>query len=60
MSEPNKISISPLQGENVLLINGFKILIGASDDDVVFSVYRKGILVHSPDTLQQAIHWCED
>lgn len=58
MVERNKLSVSPVDGVNELLINGFTIHIGIVE--VCYSVYCKGVLVYSPDSLQEAVKWCED
>lgn len=60
MSERNKLTVSPIEGNNILLINGFEIVINACGADVVYSVYRKADLVYSPNSLQEAVKWCED
>lgn len=60
MSERNKLTVSSITGQHILLINSFEIVIDAHGDDVVYSVYRKDDLVYSPDTLQEAVKWCED
>lgn len=57
MSERNVLKVNPIDGTNELLINGFVIHIGS---DEVFSVYRKGSLVYSPSSLQDAVYWCMD
>lgn len=62
MSERNKLTVSPIEGADELLINGFKISIGLHWDSetIVYTVYRKGALVYTPNSLQEAVKWCED
>lgn len=62
MSERNKLTVSPVDGANELLINGFKISIELhwESETIVYNVYRKGNLVYAPTSLQEAVKWCED
>lgn len=60
MSERNKLTASPVEGTNALLINGFQISIIAYQGCVIYKVLRKDALVYSADNLQDAVKWCED
>ncbi len=56
----SEIHVSPIFGEDVVLINGFKIEFVICQDDINYNVHRKGIVVTSFCTLQDAVEWCKD
>lgn len=61
MTTKNMLKVSCLNGNDVLLLNGFQIHIKANGhNDLVYEVYRKDILVYTPISLQYAVEWCEE
>lgn len=60
----SEIHVSPIDGENVLLVNGFRIVIDILDphDDpvLVYHVVRKDVHISMFSSLQQAVKWCRD
>ena len=56
----SEIHVSPIFGEDALIINGFKIEFVICQDDIIYHVHRKGIVVTSFCTLQGAVEWCKD
>lgn len=53
------LSVSPVEGADVLLCNDFEIYITYCDG-IHFSVYRKGKWLLTFYKLQEAVAWCED
>lgn len=53
------LSVSPINGEDVLLCNGFEIVITYCEG-MRYSVYRKDNKLLMFYTLQEAVAWCED
>ena len=61
----SEIHVSPIDGLNVLLVNGFRITIepvGMPDNTqrLEFVVSRKGKYIYTYLSLQQAVEWCSD
>lgn len=62
----SEIYVSPINGENVLLVNGFRIAIepvkNLSDgvSTLAYIVSRKGKYIYTYQSLQQAVEWCSD
>ena len=58
-----EIHVSPIDGENVLLVNGFRIEIVILSPDldpvIVYRVFRKGTHLDTYTSLQNAIEWCQ-
>lgn len=60
----NALHVSPISGDNALLLNGFRIVIVATDEIVntpilVYRVYRKGLHIETYSSLQEAVEWCK-
>lgn len=66
MSELNKLSVSPIQGDNTLLINGFKVSLNIcaihrlQEVEATWYIERKGHSIKQGMTLQDAIVWCSE
>ena len=56
----SEIHVSPINGADVLLVNGFKIEFVIYQDVIIYNVYRKGVVVSKFGTLQAAVEWCRD
>ena len=62
----SEIHVSPIDGENVLFVNGFKIAIepvkNLSDgvSTLAYIVSRKGKYICMYQSLQRAVEWCSD
>lgn len=60
----SEIHVSPVDGENVLIVNGFRIeiaILDPEDDPVlVYHVVRKDVHISIFSSLQQAVEWCRD
>lgn len=60
----SEIHVSPINGDNVLLVNGFRIEIVILDDNdqdpvIVYRVFRKGMYLNTYTSLQDAVEWCK-
>lgn len=53
------LTVSPINGEDVLLCNGFEIAITYCDE-MCYTVRRKGQELLTFYSLQEAVAWCED
>ncbi len=56
----SEIHVSRIFGADVVLINGFKIEFVIWQNDIIYNVYRKGVVVSKFATLQGAVEWCKD
>ena len=60
----SEIHVSPIDGDNALLVNGFVItieIINYNDGSViVYRVWRKDIHIRTYTTIQEAVEWCRD
>ena len=60
----SEIRVSPIDGDNVLIVNGFRIVIAilnAKDNPALaYHVERKGTHITTFEFLQQAAEWCSD
>lgn len=56
----SELRVSPIFGEDALIINGFKIEFVICEDAIIYNVLRKGIVVSNFATLQGAVEWCKD
>ena len=62
----SEIHVSPVDGSNVLLVNGFRIAIEPvkklSDgvSTLAYIVSRKGHYIYTYKSLQKAVAWCSD
>ena len=64
----SEIYVSPIDGVNVLLVNGFRITIepvkkknlSAGVSTLAYIVSRKGKYIGTYQSLQQAVEWCSD
>lgn len=60
----SEIHVSPIDGDNVLLVNGFKIEIVILSPDldpvIVYRIFRKGVHIGTYTSLQEAVEWCKD
>ena len=59
-----ELRASLINGENVLLLNGFRIEIVILDDHdqdpvIVYRVLRKGMYLDTYTSLQDAVEWCK-
>lgn len=59
------IHVSPIDGENALLVNGFRItfaIVKKYDgvNSIVYLVWRKGSHLDTYKTLHDAVEWCSD
>ena len=60
----SELRVSPIDGENVLLLNGFRIEMAILDDHdqdpvIVYRVLRKGMYLDTYTSLQDAVEWCK-
>ena len=56
----SEIHVSPIFGEDAVLINGFKIKFVLHQEAIIYNVYRKGVVINNFATLQGAVEWCKD
>ena len=60
----SEIHVSPIDGDNAVLVNGFRIeitILDPEDDPVlVYRVWRKGFHIRTDTSLQEAVEWCRD
>lgn len=59
-----ELRVSLINGENVLLLNGFRIEMAILDDHdqdpvIVYRVLRKGMYLDTYTSLQDAVEWCK-
>lgn len=55
-----ELRVSSIFGEDALIINGFKIEFLILQDEIIYNVHRKGVVVSKFATLQEAVEWCKD
>lgn len=66
MSERNKLSVTPVRGDNTLLINGFKVSLSLcanhrlQEVKATWYIERKGHIIKQGMTLQDAVEWCNE
>lgn len=61
----SEIYVSPINGDNALRVNGFRIEIAIRShlEDkavLVYRVWRKGSHIETYKSLQEAVEWCSD
>ena len=60
----SEINVSPIDGDNALLVNGFRIELAAvtlvRGAELTYFVYRKGLHINTYTNLQEAVEWCSD
>lgn len=59
------IHVSPIDGDNALLVNGFRITFAIvkkydGGNAIVYLVWRKGSHLETYKSLQEAVEWCSD
>lgn len=63
----SEIRVSPIDGDNALRVNGFRIEITIRNHPeysavlvLVYRVWRKGTHIETYKTLQEAVEWCSE